>query len=484
MKTIDLNILRRVDSLESWEERSKAFNGYVNLISIVTHLGFVFLFILVGVKEMMYFNLFFSIPVLVISYILGRGARQILSWTLFYLEIAAHATVAVYYIGTDSGFHFYLLCAVVTIHLGYGWSRLFRRLIYFGFFLLFAILYLLFQEKEIYHIGGIPTTVLYILNVFVFILIASVTLRYFISVVFRFEKQLKLANVSLKQKNDLISQQKDELECIHKEIESSINYATRIQQTVLPEDEMITDQVSDNFLLYLPKYKVSGDFYWWTKVNGHTIIAAADCTGHGVPGAFMSMLGITYLRDLVLKSGINEPAMILDSLRDEVIKGLKQKGEVGEQKDGMDISVIRIDHKKGVVDYAGANNSMYLVSRGDQSGKDETFKTYSCKGQDVTLYEIKADKMPIGIFDNMSAFKQHSVDINSGDMIYLYSDGYADQFGGEAGKKMGYHTFKQLLLKNSCLPLEEQYNALRSNFEDWCKGYEQIDDVLVMGIRI
>ncbi len=264
---------------------------------------------------------------------------------------------------------------------------------------------------------------------------------------------------------DLVTIQKEQIEFIHNEVSQSINYATRLQSSILPGFEIIKDFVSDHFVLYKPKDKVSGDFYWWSIVEDHLIIAVADCTGHGVPGAFMSMLGTSFLREIVVKEYMTNPGIILKRLRKEIIHTLKQKGTSGEQKDGMDMALIAINKDNLESLYAGANNPLYLVRNGE-------------------LIEIKGDKMPISIHIRMEPFINNNLKLEKGDCIYLFTDGFADQFGGPKNRKFMYKQFKDILLLNCHKSMAEQKEIIESAFDNWRGDGEQIDDVTVLGIKI
>lgn len=264
---------------------------------------------------------------------------------------------------------------------------------------------------------------------------------------------------------DLVTGQKEQIEEIHHEVTQSIDYAKRLQTAILPDPEIIRQNVSDFFVLFRPRDNVSGDFYWWANVEGHTVITAVDCTGHGVPGAFMSMLGISFLREIVLKEYITHPGVVLRRMRKEIIRSLKQKGISGEQKDGMDMSLVSIDHEKNLMQFAGANNPLYFI-------------------RDRVLTEYKPDKMPIAIYDRMDNYTVHEIPLLQDDQFYMFSDGYADQFGGPKGKKFMYKRFKEFLMEISNKPLNEQKIILEKEFIDWKTGFEQIDDVVVLGIKI
>ena len=326
--------------------------------------------------------------------------------------------------------------------------------------------------------------ILLTINVLMFLVGSGISMRALMSNMVNTEEKLRSLSERLKEQNQLISNQKNELELVYDELASSINYASKIQDSVLPPEDLLIKNLSEHFVLYIPKEKVSGDFYWWTEVEDETIIVAADCTGHGVPGAFMSMLGMTFLREIIDKGKVTNPKVILEELRLEVIKGLRQQGLEGEQKDGLDIALISINHKKGTVHYSGANNPIYLVTSDKPTLEATTYKEHSITGTSQQLYEFKPDKMPIGIHLNMDDFSLHEFKVSKGDIIYLFSDGYADQFGGNDGKKYRYSNFRKLLLENSSRSLGKQKEVIEEEFQKWRANYEQIDDVLVVGVRI
>jgi len=285
------------------------------------------------------------------------------------------------------------------------------------------------------------------------------------------KNEISEKNVELNQQNeeilaqrDEIDSQKQQIEKIHLNLTESIDYAKNIQSSVLSNTEFLSTNFADAFVSFIPKDVVSGDFYWWTKINHTIVIAAADCTGHGVPGAFMSMLGISLLNEIVKKENITTPNLILNRLRNEIISSLKQEGKLFEQKDGMDIALVSINTKTNVVEYSGANNPLYLILNSELRILNEESRNSvkSCDNSELKiknsklLYEVKPNKMPISIYTRMNSFDNHEIQLQKGDTLYLFSDGYADQFGGEKGKKFKYKKFKQLLLDNSQKPMNEQ----------------------------
>ena len=291
---------------------------------------------------------------------------------------------------------------------------------------------------------------------------------------------IKKKNIELAHKNDEIQQQKEEIETQRdeimnqrdllskqkQEITDSIFYARRIQRAVLPAQELLSERIPDNFILFKPRDIVSGDFYWFTNKGSKTIIVDADCTGHGVPGAFMSMLGVSFLNEIMSNENIVLASEILEKLRVYVKSTLDQKGKKDEAKDGMDISVCLIDWDTNKLQFAGAYNPLLRFRNGE-------------------LLEIKADKMPIGIHMKEDLpFTNHELDLEKGDTFYLFSDGYVSQFGGESGRKFMSKAFKILLEEINQKPMEEQGIILDKALVDWQGEYEQVDDISVIGFRI
>jgi serine phosphatase RsbU (regulator of sigma subunit) len=266
-------------------------------------------------------------------------------------------------------------------------------------------------------------------------------------------------------KNTETEHQKHIIEEKNKDITDSINYAKRIQNALLREEEHVSTHLPEHFILFMPKDIVSGDFYWGAEKNNFWYFAVADCTGHGVPGAIMSMLGISFLNDIVLSENVLSPAQILDLLCARVIKELRQKDENVGNKDGMDISLCRLNLKTQELQWAGANNSLYLI-------------------QNEQLKEIKADKQPIGYHPESHPFSNHEIQLQKGDSIYVFSDGYADQFGGEKGKKFKYKQLETLLVTNNNLPMIQQKKLYKQTFVHWKGQQEQVDDVCILGVRI
>ena len=294
-----------------------------------------------------------------------------------------------------------------------------------------------------------------------------------VEVVEKNEELLQKQEEILAQRDEIVKQknraelQRDEITLQKKEITDSILYASRIQKAILPPKEAITNALPQHFVLYLPRDIVSGDYYWFHQRENKAVIVAADCTGHGVPGAFMSMLGSAFLSEIVAKEKeVPTANEILNQLRHHVINTLHQTGGENETKDGMDIAICIIDYDKSNIDYAGAFNSLYLIRKGE-------------------LIEYKADRMPIGVsFNQDKPFVNHFVDFQKDDSFYIFSDGFIDQFGGPDGKKFKSRQFKNMIIEMQETPMDVQEIMLHDRLLAWRGDIEQIDDILVIGFRI
>lgn len=299
-------------------------------------------------------------------------------------------------------------------------------------------------------------------------------LGYYIYHSYRIKKE---ANIKLEEKNRTISLQKDEIEQQRdlaaaqrdqiayqkKHITDSIMYAKRIQTALIPSLELFSDKL-EHFVLYKPLAIVSGDFYWVSAIDDKQVIISADCTGHGVPGAFMSMLGITMLNEIVTGKHIIMPDQIIEHLRQGVIKSLNQAVDEDTVKDGMDISICLIDFSENLLWFSGANNPLYLV-------------------RNKELIHYRADKMPVAIHYRMQPFTLHRIELQKGDAFYIFSDGYADQFGGPKEKKYMSNQLKETLVAMSDEPMLKQGERLNEIFEEWRGDNPQVDDVTLIGVR-
>ena len=329
--------------------------------------------------------------------------------------------------------------------------------------------------------GSLPVTVgkYHLINIFIFLpyLLILFGIGFLLNINIKYEKRVQKLLEDVKGKNIELEGQKNHIEKIHLEITDSINYANRIQNAVLPDHSQLRNYFSDYFILFKPRNVVSGDFYWFSKIDNKIIFCVADCTGHGVPGAFMSMLGISFLREIITKERLFEPSEILAKLRNEIIIALNQKGMQSDQKDGMDISLFsldilpRRDSSDGSYEFlwSGANNPCWIVKQNN-------------------LEELFPNKMPVGIHDHMDKFRTIKIHLNKGDKIYLSTDGYRDQFGGPSSKKFMSKHLKELIIENSSRSMAGQKEILGKKIEVWRTGFgtihEQTDDITIAGLEI
>jgi len=299
-----------------------------------------------------------------------------------------------------------------------------------------------------------------------FFIVAFILMIGLAFVMFRSYKNKQKANKALEEKNEEILLQKQH-------IMDSIVYAKRIQNAVLPPEEFINKNFHDHFVFFKPRDIVSGDFYWAAKKNNLSVIAAADSTGHGVPGAFMSLLGISFLNEIVNRERAEDltASEVLNELRNHVKTSLRQTGKTNEAQDGMDIALCIFDNENRRLQYSGAYNPLLIV-------------------RNKEIIQYKADRMPVGIyFKEKGSFTNHRVDLEKDDQIYIFSDGFIDQFGGDEGEKFLTKRFKTLLIDHAHETMERQRFLLQKTYDEWVKKnteneYEQLDDILVIGIKV
>jgi serine phosphatase RsbU (regulator of sigma subunit) len=288
---------------------------------------------------------------------------------------------------------------------------------------------------------------------------------------------LEKQSFELKEKNDKIIRTNEELKQLYEitnnqkeEIISSISYAQRIQQAILPPEAYITELINENFIFYKPKEIVSGDFYWIKQINHYVILAAADCTGHGVPGALMSMLGISSLNEIVQRKEITQANQILNELRKEIKHSLRQTGKKEESRDGIDMALCVIDTNQSIMQYSGAFSPIYIVRN---------------NGGSAVIDEIKPDMMPVGVHVSGDiSFTNHEIRLEIGDTFYLSTDGFIDQTGGSNNSRFGTKNLKKLLLEMHDQPLFEQREILEQTLNEWMGKHTQRDDILVIGARV
>lgn len=296
--------------------------------------------------------------------------------------------------------------------------------------------------------------------------------------------------VALNKSFDEVTKQKLITENKNEEVQASIIYAQRLQKAILPTMTQISDSLKESFVLFLPKDIVSGDFYYMeTKDNNKVFFTSADCTGHGVPGAMVSLICSNALHQAVIEDNLNKPSDILDSAKKNLELRFARSGE--DIKDGMDISFCVLDIKEQKLMYAGAYNPLWIVRHNKHIMKSKKFiekyvgiKPQLLESKEYHLIEVRADRQPVGKYDFYTPFVNHEIDLLRGDSIYLSTDGYADQFGGVKGKKMKSRNFKRLLLTIQNESMEKQQLILNEIFINWKKKFDQIDDVCVFGVKV
>lgn len=300
------------------------------------------------------------------------------------------------------------------------------------------------------------------------ILLVTITLIAALFFAFTFRKKNNLLN----EQNKLISNQKDIIEEKHQNITDSINYAQKIQNALLISESNLKKSIAHSFILYKPRDIVSGDFYWYTYSGNKHILALADCTGHGVPGAFMSMIGITLLNKIVNEKNITSPAKILNELRSDVINALNLQNNGSDQRDGMDMAIVAFDDKELI--YSGANAKSFLSIHGK-------------------VMDLKPNKQPIGLFERNEAYTEQTIKIESEMRLFLFSDGITDQFGASdekepvstsAGKKVRSKVFRKWIEETSNLTIEQQKAEIEAKLNKWKKGFEQTDDISLIGLKL
>ncbi len=276
---------------------------------------------------------------------------------------------------------------------------------------------------------------------------------------------IALQKTEVEKQREIVMLQKQSLETHQKDIIDSITYAKRLQEAILPPQTFINRYIPENFIYYKPKDLVAGDFYWAENMNDLFFIAAADSTGHGVPGCMVSVVCSNALNRSIKEFKITDPGKILDKTRELVVETFAKSAE--DVKDGMDISMLCIDHKNKTIQWSGANNPLWYLQ--NETG---------------VIKEIKGDKQPIGKTENPKPFTTHAITYCEGSIFYLFTDGFADQFGGSNGKKFKYKPFAELLFNNHTLPLTDQKNNVDEAFQQWKQDLEQVDDVCVLAIKI
>jgi len=362
------------------------------------------------------------------------------------------------------------------------------KILFWGWIVLFLSI-----VNDILHVDELYYSDHYIYwGVFFFIFFQSFLLSKRFSTAFKLSEQLaqklddtnvnleKIVEERTKKVEDqyrLLEEQNYKIKDFNTRITDSINYAQRIQSALLPSDQQLQEAFPESFNIFIPKDIVSGDFYWMKQTDDLIYLVLADCTGHGVPGSLMSMLGISLLNENLLREDIGTPASLLERMRDNIKHLLHQTGEFGEMNDGMDMAICMFDKRTQQLQFAGAHNPIYIF----RENLDVLTDSYHSK---YTFFELKPNSMPVGVYPNEMPFINHTFCLKENDTIYLFSDGFADQFGGESNRKYTTRRFKELLANVQSLNISDQKDYIFKEFETWKRDYEQIDDVSILGLRM
>lgn len=441
-------------------ENSQALNRKIRMSNLIA--GFTIVVLSLYIPIFLYYhnpydlagNFVFLAACIVNFPLLRNGKYKTAFFMLTTLGFAYMISGGIFY-GLESNLHYFLLVMCMIAAVMFDNRTTIKIYFVVGVVSFFLVEYFMYNREPIIGYSPEMKSVLKVVsytNLFVLFLIICIFILFFKDDNLRYQREVEEQSRLIAEKN--------------KEMTDSINYALRLQNGLLPSRQDLVKLYPGSFLYYSPKDIVSGDFYWFHSVGHQTYIACGDCTGHGVPGALMSVLGINLLTEIIEGKKASEPAEILDQLRTGIIKSLNKDVGSGEYKDGMDISLVKIDNEGRTCTYAGANNPLYHVSNGE-------------------LTEYKACKQPVGYIAGMKPFTQEKFELAYGDHVIFFTDGYADQFGGKANKKFMYKPFKELIKKVvSFADPETSALLLEKELKSWRGSFEQVDDVCVMGVKV
>jgi serine phosphatase RsbU (regulator of sigma subunit) len=416
---------------------------------------------------------------------------QIAGYSLTLLTVVTPATIY-----TETAVPFQIFVVLICLYIIYvlivsiKQNRQGAGSIVMGFLLMFASIVndILYANNALNTIGNMTTYGLF-LFIFsqAFVLVIRFTAAYRNAEILSIEldHQNKNLEVIVQQRTEKINNQKEVIEKSHKEIKDSINYARRIQSAIFPSEIELERNLKHYFVLFKPKDVVSGDFYWFRKIDNNIIVSVADCTGHGVPGAFMSMLGIALLNEIVRDDENLQASVILDNLREKVKASLRQTGKRSEQKDGIDIAMCIINSENKNFQFAGAHQPVYVIRNKELPDLENIDNEKIIEYGDSKLMHLNSDPQPIGVFVKESPFRNYESKLFEGDRVYLFSDGFSDQLGGEKERKFRSGAFKKLLLDIHKKDFNTQKDILNNTFESYKSDkFKQMDDILVLGFQI
>ena len=422
-----------------------------------------------------FFNYILNLPAITVTATLGTSLLLIISYYLSrfkgLFELPVYMSIIVSLLiytpvmwigngGSSGGFQYYIF-----VYLTFSIAVINRRAVIISiisFVILLSVLLLIYEYKfpdEIFKYPSAEDRLFDLIISFTSVLV-GVSALFFV-----YTNQYKKSNIELNEKNNKLEKQREILELQNIHINEGISYAQKIQKAVLPSIDIIKKYCKENFIIYLPKEKISGDFYYFTKKDDFLIIAVADSTGHGVPGGFMSMLGITMLEEVINREDIYNPAKALNTLREKIIVSLDQENIKSVTNDGFDMALCVINTKTKQLNYAGANLPLIII-------------------RDKEIMSYNPDNMPVGTFISMAPFKNQQINLQGDDIIYMFTDGFTDQFGGERNKKFTFNRLQELLIKNSDQTLSIQKERIKKAFRTWRGKQKKTDDVLIVGLKV
>ena len=422
-----------------------------------------------------FFNYILNLPAITVTATLGTSLLLIISYYLSrfkgLFELPVYMSIIVSLLiytpvmwigngGSSGGFQYYIF-----VYLTFSIAVINRRAVIISiisFVILLSVLLLIYEYKfpdEIFKYPSAEDRLFDLIISFTSVLV-GVSALFFV-----YTNQYKKSNIELNEKNNKLEKQREILELQNIHINEGISYAQKIQKAVLPSIDIIKKYCKENFIIYLPKEKISGDFYYFTKKDDFLIIAVADSTGHGVPGGFMSMLGITMLEEVINREDIYNPAKALNTLREKIIVSLDQENIKSVTNDGFDMALCVINTKTKQLNYAGANLPLIII-------------------RDKEIMSYNPDNMPVGTFISMAPFKNQHINLQGDDIIYMFTDGFTDQFGGERNKKFTFNRLQELLIKNSDQTLSIQKERIKKAFRTWRGKQKKTDDVLIVGLKV
>lgn len=449
-KILNIGVL---DSNEANLNRKIRVSNLISLLTIITMVGYIPVAIGFKVMGIIVLNSLF-LASSIFGFYFNSKRKYTLTFYIGGFYGLIYFTFGTVFYGLESNLHFFILIMCLIAITLFSSNLVLRIYISTAVISFFSLVIFLANKPGIIKFTDEMIAAQEIISVLNLFLLFLITILFFIF--FRRENLLF---------QKAIVKQKDIIEEKQKEILDSINYAKRIQFSLLASDALLSNNFSEHFVLFKPKDVVSGDFYWATPTPDGFVFITADCTGHGVPGAFMSLLNISKLGQAVNENKITRPDLILNNIRTEIIKALNTEGSE-ESKDGMDAVLCKLDLKSMKLQYAAANNSFYIIRNSE-------------------LLTCKADKMPVGKgHDDSISFTFNEIELKKGDVIYTFTDGYADQFGGPKGKKFKYKQLEDILMSICLLSMPEQLAILSQKFEDWKAELDQVDDVLIIGVKV